>query len=311
MDMELMITIFSAAVRSGTPILYGTLGEILTEKSGVQNLGLEGLMLMEALSNFAITYSTGSPWLGVLAGFCAGAALAAIHAFVSVTLGANQVVSGLALTMLGTGASALLGNRFVGETITGLQTVKIPLLGDLPVLGPILFQHDALVYLSYFLTAFLCWYIWRTRMGLDLRAVGDAPRAADSVGIGVAKLRYLYTLLGGGIVALGGAYMSISYSHMWSEGMTAGRGWIAVALVIFAIWHPARAMFGAYLFGGVEACQLRIQAVGTVIPAPLLLMLPYALTILVLLAISISKGKGVSLGAPHALSVPYYREERE
>lgn len=311
MGLEMLTPIFSAAVRSGTPILYATLGEILTEKSGVQNLGLEGLMLVGALAGFATTYTTGSPALGILAAFTAGVILAAVHAFVTITLGANQVVSGLALTMLGTGVSALLGRNFVGLTITGLSAVPIPGLSGIPFIGSVLFQHDIMVYASYALTFLMWWYIARTRMGLNLRAVGDAPHAADSVGLSVSGLRYLYTLLGGGITALGGAYMSIAYSHMWSEGMTAGRGWIAVALVIFALWRPARAMFGAYLFGGVEACQLRIQAAGTIIPASLLLMLPYILTILVMLSISLCKGKGISLGAPGALGIPYYREERE
>lgn len=309
--MDILVAILAAAVRSGTPILYATLGEILTERSGVMNLGLEGLMLGGALAGFAVTETTGSPWLGVATAFVVGCLLALPHAFLSVTLGGNQVVSGLSLTMVGTGLSALLGVRFVGHTIKGFSPLPIPGLANLPMVGPLLFNHDPLVYVSYVLAAAMCFFLWRTRQGMELRAAGDSPRAADSVGLSVARIRYLYTLLGGGIVAVGGAYLSISYNHMWSEGMTAGRGWIAVALVIFAIWHPARAMLGAYLFGGVEACQLRIQAVGTNIPAPLLLMLPYALTIIVLTAITIRKGKGISLSAPAALGQPFAREERD
>lgn len=308
--MELLIPILAAAVRSGTPILYATLGEIVTEKSGVMNLGLEGLMLLGALSGFAATSVTGNPWLGVVAAFVVGAFFSLFHAVVCISLGGNQVVSGLALTMLGTGVTAILGRDYVGALIKGFSKVSVPFLSDIPFVGPIFFQHDPLVYVSYGLVVFLCWFLWRTKAGLNLRAVGDNPRAADSLGLNVLAIRYIYTMIGGGIVAIGGAYLSVSYSHMWSEGMSAGRGWIAVALVIFAIWNPARAAFGSYLFGGVEACQLRIQAAGTNISAPLLLMLPYVLTIVVLLIISIRKGKGVLFGAPAALGTPFYREER-
>ncbi|MDD4835914.1 MAG: ABC transporter permease [Dethiosulfovibrio sp.] len=308
--MEILIPILAAAVRSGTPILYATLGEIITEKSGVMNLGLEGLMLLGALSGFAVTSATGSPWLGVAAAFVVGAFFSLFHAIVCVSLGGNQVVSGLALTMLGTGVTAILGRNYVGQLISGFSRIPVPFLSDIPVIGPIFFNHDPLVYLSYGLVLFLCWFLWRTKSGLNLRAVGDNPRAADSLGLSVVAIRYVYTMIGGGIVAIGGAYLSVSYSHMWTEGMSAGRGWIAVALVIFAIWNPARAAFGSYLFGGVEACQLRIQAAGTNISAPILLMLPYILTITVLLVISIRKGKGILFGAPASLGTPFYREER-
>ncbi len=308
--MEILIPILAAAVRSGTPILYATLGEIVTEKSGVMNLGLEGLMLLGALSGFAVTSATGSPWLGVAAAFAVGAFFSLFHAIVCVSLGGNQVVSGLALTMLGTGVTAILGRNYVGQLIKGFSRIPVPFLSDIPVIGPIFFNHDPLVYLSYGLVLFLCWFLWRTKSGLNLRAVGDNPRAADSLGLSVVAIRYVYTMIGGGIVAIGGAYLSVSYSHMWTEGMSAGRGWIAVALVIFAIWNPARAAFGSYLFGGVEACQLRIQAAGTNISAPILLMLPYILTITVLLVISIRKGKGILFGAPASLGTPFYREER-
>lgn len=309
--LDILVPILSAAVRSGTPILYATLGEILTEKSGVMNLGLEGLMLMGAFTGFSVTFSTGSPWLGILAAFIIGAVLTTVHAFLCITMGANQVVSGLALTMIGTGASSLLGRSYIGETIEGLEKFTVPILGDIPFLGDILFRHDAMVYMSYILVFLLWWFFSMTREGLNLRAIGDSPRTADSVGLNVKRVRYIYTLIGGGIVAVGGAYMSVAYTKMWGDLMTAGRGWIAVALVIFAIWHPLRAAFGAYLFGGVEAFQLRLQAAGTTIPTPLLLMLPYVLTIVVLVVISVRKGKGLLFGAPASLGQPFYREERE
>lgn len=308
--MDVFVTILAAAVRSGTPILYATLGEILTERSGVLNLGIEGLMLMGAFSGFLVTHATDNPFLGVMAAFIMGIMIATIHAFLCVSIGANQVVSGLAITMFGTGASSLLGRGMIGETVTGFHRIPIPVLSKIPVLGTVFFDHDILVYFSYALVAFLTWFIFYTRPGLNLRAVGESPRVVDAMGLSAARLRYFYTLIGGGLASVGGAYMSLAYTKMWGNGMTAGRGWIAVALVIFAIWQPARAALGAYLFGGVGAMQLRIQAAGTSFPAPLLMMLPYVLTIVVLLVISIQKGNGILLGSPGALGVPYSREER-
>ncbi len=307
--MDVLVTILAAAVRSGTPILYATLGEIITEKSGILNLGLEGLMLIGALSGFAVSLITGSPWVGIASAFVIGAGMSLIHAFLSITLRANQVVSGLALTIFGTGASSFFGQGFVGTTIPGLGRVPVPGLSAIPVLGRVLFNHDLLVYISYALVVFLCWFLVSTRTGLNLRAVGDTPRAADAMGLSVSSYRYIAVLVGGGIVAVGGAYLSVVYTRMWTELMTAGRGWIAVALVIFAIWHPARAALGAYLFGGVVAFQLRLQAAGTSIPVPLLMMLPYVLTIAVLVFITIRQGKGILFGAPGSLGKPYFREE--
>jgi len=309
--MEIILPILAAAVRSGTPILYATLGEIVTEKAGIMNLGLEGIMLMGALGGFWINHLGYSPWLAILFAFGVGALMGLVHAFLCVSLRTNQVVSGLALTMFGTGASSLLGRAFIGETIKGIGVYPVPGLSEIPWIGPIFFNHDPLVYIAYFLVGFLCGFLFHPRPGLNLRAVGESPQVVDAAGLSAVKLRYLYTILGAGIVGIGGAYMSVVYNKLWGDMMTAGRGWIAVALVIFAIWHPLRAAFGAYLFGGVEAMQLRMQAGGAGISAPLLLMLPYLFTIGVLLFISIRKGRGILLGAPAALGEPYYREERE
>ncbi|MDL2298192.1 ABC transporter permease [Synergistaceae bacterium OttesenSCG-928-D05] len=309
--MELIIPILAAAVRSGTPILYATLGEVLSERAGVMNLGLEGVMLTGAYAGFAVTKATGDPWLGLVASFFAGAAITLIHAFLCITLMCNQVVSGLALVMTGYGLSALLGRSIIGETISGMASWSIPILSDIPFFGPVFFQHNPMVYVSYLLVVFLCWFIFRTRWGLNLRAVGENPRAADAMGLSVTKIRYLYTLVGGGLAGVGGGYLSVVYAQMWIEGMTSGRGWIAVALVIFGLWNPARAAFGAYLFGGVEALQLRMQAMGSSISASLLLTLPYLMTIIVLTVVSIRAGKGVKLGTPAALSVPFRREDRD
>ena len=309
--METLIPILAAAIRSGTPVLYAVLGELLTERAGVMNLGLEGVMLVGAFAGFSATRATGNPYIGLLMAFAAGCFIVLIHAFLTISMGTNQVVSGLALSLFGSGLSALLGRNYIGETISGINPVHLFFLGDIPLIGPIFFRHDILVYLSYALIPFLCWFLFRTRAGMNLRAVGENPRATDAMGLSVVKIRYLYTLLGGGLVGLAGGYLSVVYTQMWVEGMTAGRGWIAVALVIFGTWHPARAAIGAYLFGGVEALQLRMQAAGSSIPASLLLMLPYLMTLIVLTVISIRKGKGTGLGAPAALGNPFRREERD
>ena len=309
--MEALVPILAAAVRSGTPILYAALGEIITEKSGVMNLGLEGIMLMGALSGFTTTLATGNPWLGLLSAFIIGASLGLIHSFLCVSLGSNQVVCGLAMTMFGSGASAIIGRSHVGVTIPGLNSLHIPVLSDIPVIGKVFFSHDAMVYISFMLVGVLFCFINYTRPGMNMRAVGDNPKAADAMGLPVARIRYSYCIVGAGLVALGGAYMSVVYNKFWAEGMIAGRGWIAVAMVIFAIWNPFQAAVGAWLFGGVEAFQLRLQTVGTSIPASLLMMLPYVMTIAVLLLISMSKGRSITLRAPAALGTPFYREERD
>ena len=268
-------------------------------------------MLVGAFAGFSATRATGNPYIGLLMAFAAGCFIVLIHAFLTISMGTNQVVSGLALSLFGSGLSALLGRNYIGETISGINPVHLFFLGDIPLIGPIFFRHDILVYLSYALIPFLCWFLFRTRAGMNLRAVGENPRATDAMGLSVVKIRYLYTLLGGGLVGLAGGYLSVVYTQMWVEGMTAGRGWIAVALVIFGTWHPARAAIGAYLFGGVEALQLRMQAAGSSVPASLLLMLPYLMTLIVLTVISIRKGKGTGLGAPAALGNPFRREERD
>jgi simple sugar transport system permease protein len=303
--------ILAAAVRSGTPILYATLGEILTEKVGILNLGLEGIMLMGAYSGFVVSMTSGNPWLGILAAFIVGGLMGLIHAFLCVSLNGNQVVSGLALTMFGTGVSSLLGRNYIGVTVQGLQSWSIPVVSDIPVIGNVIFSQDALVYLSFILVAAIYFFLNSTRPGLNLRAVGDNTHAADAMGLPVVRIRYLYTIIGAGIVAIGGAYMSIAYNKFWAETMTSGRGWIAVAMVIFSMWNPIQAALGAYLFGGIEALQLRLQAVGTPIPMAVLLAMPYVITLIVLIIISIRKGSGVKAGAPASLGVPFYREERE
>ena len=282
MTVEIVIALLAATVQSGTPILYATLGEIITEKSGVLNLGVEGAMIIGAFAAFFVAMTTGNPVAGLLAAGFAGALATSMHGVVCLGFQGNQVVSGLALTILGVGLANYLGTAYVGMSAPGFYPVAVPFLAEIPVVGPIFFQQDPLVYASYFLAPLLWLLFARTRFGLGLRAAGEYPAAAGAAGLNVAAYRWLGVLVGGFFMGLGGAYLSLAYTHLWAPNLTAGRGWIAVALVIFAFWRPGRAVFGAYLFGGIMALQLRLQASGTQLPSSILLMLPYALTILVL-----------------------------
>jgi len=305
-----VVSVLAAAIATGTALLYACLGELITERAGVLNLGIEGIMLMGALSGAGICIATGSPWLGAAAALIAGALMAAIHATLTVGLRANQVVSGLALTIFGTGLSAFLGRNIVGvPPPASFGRVEIPVLADVPVLGRILFQQSLLVYVSFILVAVMWWYIYRTRAGLRLRAIGERPEAADAMGINVSRLRAVYVIIGGALAGLGGAAISLGTNPGWTEGMTAGRGWIAVALVIFAAWNPLRAAAGAYLFGGVEAGQFRLQTAGVDLSPFFLNMLPYLFTILVLV-LSTRESTRRLLSAPAALGRAYTREDR-
>ncbi len=298
MSLEFIVALLAATVQSGTPVLFATLGEILTEKGGVLNLGVEGMMSVAAMGAFLTAYATGSPWLGLLAGGLCGMGMAACHGVVCITFLGNQVVSGLALTIAGLGLTTYFGTPFVGLSAPGFGPAPIPLLSDLPVLGPILFDHDLLVYLSFIAPLGLWFLLQRTRLGMNIRATGEMPAAVASAGLNPIRLRWLALELGGFLIGIGGAYLSLAYTHLWTNGLSGGRGWIAVALVIFAFWRPWRAVLGAYLFGGVMAFQLRLQAAGTSLPSSLLLMLPYALTIL---ALCVSSFRGRNIAAPEAL----------
>jgi ABC-type uncharacterized transport system permease subunit len=300
MNAELIIPLLAAAIQSGTPILYATLGEILTEKAGVLNLGVEGMMITGALAAFVTAQVTGQPGLAFLVAGLTGAAVGAIHAVVCLWFLGNQVVSGLALTIFGLGLADYLGTPLIGQTAPGFDKFALPLVHRIPGLGPILFQQDVLVYLAILLVPLLWLFLEKSRWGLHLRAVGEHPEAAAAAGISVLRYRWFGILVGGGLVGFGGAYLSLAYTHLWTNGLSAGRGWIAVALVIFAFWRPGRALLGAYLFGGVMAFQLRLQAVGTHLPSSLLLMLPYLLTVVVLVFAS---WKIRQAAAPAALGV--------
>jgi len=286
---EMILSLLAAAIQSGTPVLYATLGEIFTERSGILNLGVEGMMMVGALAGFLAAKATGSPALGFLAGGLCGALIAGIHAGVCLVFLGNQVVSGLAVTILGVNLANYLGTPYVGQRAPGFDPFPLPLLSKLPFFGPVFFNHDILVYISFCIPV-LMWVFFRyTRWGLGVRAVGENPEAVSAAGLPVAGYRWAGVLVGGFFSGLGGAYLSLAYTHLWSKGLSAGRGWIAVALVIFAFWRPGRAVLGAYLFGGVMAFQLRLQAMGTNLPSSLLLMLPYGLTVLVLVASSFKK----------------------
>jgi simple sugar transport system permease protein len=296
-----LLTIISAA----TPLLFAALGELVVEKSGVLNLGIEGMMLAGAVAAFGVTVMTGSSAVGVLAGAAAGMGLAFLFGVLTLTLAVNQVATGLALTIFGIGLSALVGADFVGVPVTPLAKLSVPGLGDIPVIGPLLFGHDGLVYLSIAATAAVAWFLKATRGGMILRAVGESDISAHSIGYNVIGVRYRAVLFGGAMSGLGGAFLSLSYTPMWAENMTAGRGWIALALVVFASWRPWRLLLGAYLFGGVTILQLYAQGAGGLgIPAQVMSMLPYLATIVVLTVIAAGPWKG-RLDAPACLGKPF------
>lgn len=310
LTLGFVVSLLAAAVTYGTAILLACLGELVTERAGVLNLGVEGMMLMGALAGAATCLATGNPWVGAIAACGAGALMASIFALLTVGLRANQVVSGLALTLFGAGLSAFLGQPIVGLPLpSDFQTIRIPVLSEIPIVGRILFQQSGMVYLSYVIAIALWLYLTKTRGGLRLRAIGERPEAADAMGINVNLLRTWYVILGGALAGLGGAAISLDTNPGWVENITAGRGWIAVALVIFAGWNPARAVFGAYLFGGVEALNFKLQGVGVAISPFFLNMLPYLFTILALV-LATRQGQRNKMGAPNALGVPYQREDR-
>ena len=282
--------IIFATIVAGTPLIITALGELITEKSGVLNLGAEGIMAVGAIAAFAATHHSGNPWLGVLAGMAAGAALSLVFAVVTLTLQANQVASGLALALFGVGLSAFIGLPYVSVVIEPIPHV----LGVSP-----------LVVVSLLLFVFIQWFLYRTRAGLVLRAVGESPQSAHAIGYPVVAIRYLAVLFGGACAGLGGAYLSLVYNPSWVEGMTAGRGWIALALVVFATWKPWRVLAGAYLFGGVTLAHFQAQALGVEIPSQNLSKLPYVATILVLAIIS-RDAATIKLNAPASLGRAFH-----
>ena len=289
----ILLTVVSAA----TPLLLAATGELVAEKSGVLNLGVEGMMLVGAVCAFIAALTTGSWALGIVVGAVAGTLMSMLFGLLTLIFLANQVASGLALTLFGIGLSSLIGIPFIGLPIDKLPTLDLPLLGDIPIFGPLLFEQDALIYISIIMALAVHWFLNHSKSGLVLRAVGESHDSAHSIGYSVVKIRFLAVMFGGAMAGLGGAFLSLSYTPMWVEHMTAGRGWIALALVVFATWKPGRVIIGAYLFGAVTILQLHLQGIGVQIPAQILSMLPYLVTILVLVLISRNAAR-VKLNAP-------------
>ena len=302
--MELLTNVLAATVVAGTPLLLVALGELICERSGVLNLGQEGMMLMGAVAGFVAALTSGSLVVGVAAAVLAGTGMSLLFAFMAVSLAANQYAAGLALTIFGTGLSAFLGAGFVGQSIDGFTRVAIPFLSDIPVLGRVLFDQDPLVYLSLIVFVGVAIFLRHTRGGLLLRAVGEDPEAANANGLKVLVVRYLAVAFGGGMAGLAGAYLSLAYTPLWTENMTAGRGWIALALVVFATWRPERFGLGACLFGAASILHLVLQGLGWKSSTELLAMLPYVVTILMLVLLSWNPAR-TRLNTPLSLGQPY------
>ena len=302
--MLMFEAIMLSVIAASTPLLLAAAGELVTERSGVLNLGLEGMMIMGAACAFAGTYVSDSIVVGALCGVLAGVAMSAIFAVFTLGLAVNQVASGLALTILGTGLSGLIGAGFVGQRISTAPQLHLPVLTDLPLVGRILFGQDAFVYVSVALVIGIWLFLYRSRAGLVLRAVGDNHTSAHALGYPVLKIRALAVLFGGGCAGLAGAFLPLAYTPFFIPGMTAGRGWIALALVVFASWRPGRLVAGAYLFGAVSILQLHAQALGLGIPSQLMSSLPYLATVIVLVLISRTRGIAGS-AAPASLGVVF------
>lgn len=305
--MEEVLFILHRSIAFGTPLLLGTIGEIVAERAGVLNLGVEGMMSVGAVIAFGFSVYTGSPWLGVVIAALSVGVLSLLHSFASVNLRANQIVSGLALTMLGLGISGLLGKEFVGLPPGGtIRSMDLPMLKDIPLLGKVIFNQDLLVYISLALAIFTWFVLSRTRLGLNIRTVGENPAAADVSGIDVYRLRHLCIFFGGLLAGIAGAYLSLAYIPSWTEGMTGGRGWIVIGLTIFAFWSPLRAIICSYLFGLFYVLPYSLQPLG--IHISLLQSMPYLVTIVSLLVVS-KESIRKRMGAPQALARAYVREE--
>ncbi|MBT3991799.1 MAG: ABC transporter permease [Rhodospirillaceae bacterium] len=302
---EWIVPALLTIITASTPLVFAAVGEVVVEKSGVLNLGVEGMMITGAVVAFGVGVTTGNATLAIVSGALGGAAIAFIFGFLTLYLLSNQVATGLALTIFGLGFSALLGHGFVGKTFPGLPGLEIPFISDIPILGPLLFGHDILVYGSVISAALVTYVLNKTRTGLLIRAVGENHHAAHSIGYSVNKIRMACVLFGGAMAGLGGAYLSLVYTPLWAENMTAGRGWIALALVVFASWKAWRAFFGAYLFGGITIIQLHAQGFGLEVAPQFLSMLPYLATVVVLVLISRDSTRA-SINAPACLGRSFH-----
>ena len=303
--MESYALLLAATLNAGTVLAIAALGLLINEKAGIVNLGAEGIMLCAAIAGFATVVHTGSNWLGFLAGAGAGALLAAIFGVLVIWLNTNQYATGLALSLFGVGFSAFSGISYVQAKLPERPQFAIPVLGDIPLVGPALFRHHPAVYLTILFAAALIWFLYRTRSGLVLRSVGESPESAHALGYPVRRIRLAAVVAGGAMCGLAGAFISIVYTPLWVEGMVAGRGWIALALTTFATWRPARVLLGAYLFGGVTMLQFHLQGVGLDVPSQFLSMLPYLATIVVLALISRNPA-WIRVNMPASIGKPFY-----
>ena len=303
--MEPYALLIAATLNAGTVLALASLGLLINEKVGIVNLGAEGMMLCAAIAGFAMVVHTGNDWLGFAAGMATGAVLAAIFGVLVIWLNTNQYATGLALTLFGTGFSAFVGTGYVQASMPERLRYSIPILGDLPLVGPALFRHHPLVYLTIAVALALIWFMYRTRSGLVMRSVGESPESAHALGYPVRRIRLLAVVVGGTLCGLAGAYLSVIYTPLWVEGMVSGKGWIALALTTFATWRPARVLLGAYLFGGVTMLQFHLQTIGVDVPSQFLTMLPYAATIVVLALIS-RNPQWIRINMPASIGKPFY-----
>jgi ABC-type uncharacterized transport system permease subunit len=303
--MDSYALLLAATLNAGTVLALASLGLLINEKVGIVNLGAEGIMLCAAIAGFATVVHTGNDWLGFAAGIGAGALLAGIFGVLVIWLNTNQYATGLALTLFGTGFSAFVGTAYVQAKMGPRPTFAIPWLSDIPLLGPALFRHHPLVYLTVLFALGLIWFLYRTRSGLVMRSVGESPESAHALGYPVRRIRLLAVVVGGALCGLAGAYVSVIYTPLWVEGMVAGKGWIALALTTFATWRPARVLLGAYLFGGVTMLQFHLQAIGFEMPSQFLTMLPYVATIVVLALIS-RNPQWIRINMPTSIGKPFY-----
>lgn len=304
MEAEVIVSILLSVCAAATPLLIAAMGELVVERAGVLNLGVEGMMIMGAVSAFAMAQYTQNPYLGAVFAMFVGMLFSLLFAFLTLTLVANQVATGLALTILGLGLSGMIGEGFVGQPGIKLETINIPWLTDLPWIGKLVFGQDVLFYTSMFLVIGIYWFLSKSRTGLKLRSVGDSHSSAHALGISVISIRYFAVMFGGACAGLAGAHLSLVQVPQWVEGMTAGKGWIALALVVFASWRPFRVLIGAYLFGAVTLAQFHAQAMGIPIPAQFLTSLPYLATIIVLVIIARNR-RMTMINTPASLGKPF------
>ncbi|TPN39295.1 ABC transporter permease [Mesorhizobium sp. B2-3-3] len=302
--MDITVNILLTIATAATPLLIAAIGELVVERSGVLNLGVEGMMIMGAVAGFGAGYLTGSPWIGLLAAIAMGAVFSLLFAVMTLSLATNQVATGLSLTLLGLGLSGMIGTSFVGQPGVRLPNLDIPGLRSIPVVGKLLFGQDPVFYISIALTAAVMWFLFKTRTGLTLRSIGDSHASAHALGIKVIRYRYLSVIFGGACAGLAGGHLSLVYTPQWVENMSAGRGWIALALVVFASWRPWRVLAGAYIFGAVWIGQLHAQAFGIPVPSQMLSSLPYLATVVVLVLISRNK-RLTMMNTPASLGQPF------